>query len=346
MSTTTTMTMKESIIRAMDNFYFDWVSGVLAALFAAVSFISAYAIHRVGDIEGGAVASNPYDWTAILLILAGMVLGAVLLGSLNKVIKRVYQFINSLIEKYVPQWLADLLKYDSKHVWLIPAAVVNFYTIGTGFQPAFLVLTILFELAIIFDIFWIPFDIIALNLSVIIAVVVGTIMAPVIVIALLIGVAIVDHIEVNLTGIMDDAAMAAVEWTLPNIIIIPTTWQFVVSDMKEKLENQGEENNIGTLIGAGDFALPAALPASVSLFTGSTSTFFGFTLPVITSVAGIVIASIVLRSRASNKGETTPGIPYLATGAIVGLLIGSIVSSDPIPVVLGLHDTAQPAIPF
>jgi presenilin-like A22 family membrane protease len=80
-------------------------------------------------------------------------------------------------------------------------------------------------------------------------------------------------------------------------------------------EKDTKPENLALLIGLGDFVFPSLLVASIYVASESH-------VPVVTTIVGIVVATIVLRDSLERADGGLPALPYLNTGAIVGYGVG------------------------
>jgi presenilin-like A22 family membrane protease len=177
---------------------------------------------------------------------------------------------------------------------------------------------------------WIAWNMIGVSVAVIAAVIGGSTLAPGLIIGLMVLFLAYDKIAVDWTNIMGDLVQFSQNARIPNVLIIPSTVRFDLDSLREYVNGGEKPDNIGMVIGVGDFMFPTLL--SVSAATAVESV----TSPVVLlTILGTMVAALVLRD-AKTRAETLPALPWLNTGAIIGFLVGSLVVSESLIVLLGL----------
>lgn len=166
---------------------------------------------------------------------------------------------------------------------------------------------------------WVSYDIGALVLAVVIAATLGGYFGPVPIAMLVVALLVYDWVAVVETSIMSRVMQIAPLRYLPLVVVIPKTLSFDIADFLRRVADGGIDADLDdarVTIGAGDFAIPAALTAAVFRFHG------GATASVV--ILGTVVGLLVLLNR---KGEKPlPGLPWLGGGAVVayGLALGAV----------------------
>ena len=151
----------------------------------------------------------------------------------------------------------------------------------------------------------------------------GSYISPFPITVLLVILIIVDHFAVNVSKYMITLADATVKHSLPLAfqIPLPTTNNEINHELHtefiDSTETTSEDDGVTTfqLMGFGDAVFPATLAVSANVFIGSLAG--GLTI-IGTLIGGLYLAKEGL------KGKPLPGLPYLNTGAIVGLLLGMV----------------------
>lgn len=155
-------------------------------------------------------------------------------------------------------------------------------------------------------------------------------------IGLLVLLAIYDLVSVYGTKHMLTLAEGAMRGRLPVVLVVPMTLPFSLLG-EEEGDSFAPEGAI--VIGLGDAVIPGLLATSAALYgPGDPAVVAEIALsaPVVGVMAGTVLGLVTLFVLPA-EGEAHPGLPFLATGAILGYLVGAaIVGVGPIDAVGGL----------
>ncbi len=154
---------------------------------------------------------------------------------------------------------------------------------------------------------WIVINASALLLAAGITSMFGISLEPFPVIILLVILAVYDALSVYRTGHMIDLADSVIKMGLPMLFIVPSK--------KEK----------PMLLGVGDVVIPNILVVSAQTFVRAP--IIGFlNIPALTALLGGVFGMIALVVVAERFKRPHAGLPFLNAGAILGFLIGLMIS--------------------
>jgi presenilin-like A22 family membrane protease len=307
------------------NFEIDWLSGVLVSLFAIVNGVALWMVHSrltsaTAPAEPTQTASASMGGRIILLVVVE-VAAIVILWRVYGYLPRKWQKRVKTVAKGIVLGIVVLMGY---RVWTL--------TVGPGWQYLVGVLgVVLIKRRVEPNGFaWIAWNMIGVSVAVIAAVIGGSTLAPGLIIGLMVLFLAYDKIAVDWTNIMGDLVQFSQNARIPNVLIIPSTVRFDLDSLREYVNGGEKPDNIGMVIGVGDFMFPTLL--SVSAATAVESV----TSPVVLlTILGTMVAALVLRD-AKTRAETLPALPWLNTGAIIGFLVGSLVVSESLIVLLGL----------
>lgn len=164
---------------------------------------------------------------------------------------------------------------------------------------------------------WLSYDIGGLIMGVIIAATLGGYFGPVPVALLVAGLIIYDWVAVVETDVMSNVVELLSGIGLPVMVILPKQPSFDLStfldDIADDLETADWQIRVYTVIGVGDFAIPAALTTAVFRFHGAQVSMF--------VLVGTIIGMLLLGKHIGGE-KTLPGLPWLGGGAIGGYGIG------------------------
>lgn len=173
-------------------------------------------------------------------------------------------------------------------------------------------------------------DAIAVVLGAGVALFLGRLLGPVPMVVVLALALAWDYAAVDLSELMGDLVKASAAAKIPNYVAIPQASGLTLAEVRTFVQghDDGAERPgaLGVLIGLGDFVIPSALLVSLVLATGEVLTPL-VVLPAVGIYAGIP-------ALAAAEGMT-PALPYLNTGALVGLVVALILFPDQLAVVLG-----------
>jgi presenilin-like A22 family membrane protease len=183
---------------------------------------------------------------------------------------------------------------------------------------------------------WYIVDILGVLLAAGIASIFGISLEPVPVILLLVLLAVYDAISVYRTKHMLTLAEGVIENRMPIMVVVPKRegYSFIrdgigghiagdenthQADTTEPVREEKRER-AAYLMGLGDLIMPAILVISATVFLPGNGVG-GFSFPAITTMAGSV-AGMALLLYFVSAGKPQAGLPPLNGGAIIGFLIG------------------------
>ncbi len=144
------------------------------------------------------------------------------------------------------------------------------------------------------------------------------------VLILLVALAIYDAISVYKTRHMISLADIMIDLRAPVLFIIPKTRKAFKMDIrKEKL--MGAKSFDVHVMGLGDAVIPSLLVVSANIFVDSIR-ILSLSVPSLGAMIGTLFGYFVLISIRS-KSSVHAGLPFLNTGAIIGFLIGCLISA-------------------
>lgn len=188
----------------------------------------------------------------------------------------------------------------------------------------------------VYDLDWITFNALALALGIGMTALVGSLVAPVVLIPAMVLMLAWDHVAVNLSDIMGDLVEFSSSVSIPNYIVIPDGWTVdfeSVSDfVADGLDGGERPDGLGGIIGVGDFVFPAALTISAAVAVGES-----FGVVAWGSLVGTLGATLVLSAALERSDGGLPALPWLNTGAILGFAAGASVSGVPVVTALGIQ---------
>lgn len=133
------------------------------------------------------------------------------------------------------------------------------------------------------------------------------------VLLLMIILAVYDAIAVYKTKHMVTLAESIIDLRMPVLFVLPRKWSFSLL--------KGSEMEDGFFMGLGDAIIPSMLVVSAN-FMLDTSHYFGLiNAPALGALIGTLAGYAVL-SRFAGRGTPHAGLPFLNSGAIIGLVIG------------------------
>lgn len=144
------------------------------------------------------------------------------------------------------------------------------------------------------------------------------------VIILLILLAIYDAISVYKTRHMITLAEGVMEMKTPILFVIPKKTSY--SYIREGVGKIGEGERGAFIMGMGDLIMPAILVVSANMFLKPDGLAI-LNIPALGTIIGSLAGLVVLLGFV-NKGKPQAGLPPLNGGAIIGFLIGCIVSGS------------------
>lgn len=220
-----------------------------------------------------------------------------------------------VVWRRLPEWLRAELKkvfVIGGLMWIGAAALAN----GLLWSGVGLLIgaRLVFRISKHYDVFWAVNDLLAIGLAIYIGASAGIVLGPVILGVGFVGLAIYDHIFADRQFWMFSIARWTVKIGLPLLIIIPEQWRLDWDQLADTMDGEGEAP-MGFGIGMADLALPAAF--AVALANS------GATLPFAGAVAGVLIACARVSYKMEHGGGA--GLPSLATGALAGWAIATVV---------------------
>lgn len=307
------------------DFEIDWLSGALISLFAIVEGFALWMVHN--RLTSASAPSQPTQTASasmggrIILLVAVEVAAIVILWRGYGYLSDKWQTRVKTVAKGIVLGIVLLMGY---RVWTLTIGPAWQYILGVVALGAIKRRVEPNGFA------WIAWNIIGISVAVIAAVVGGSTLAPGLIIALMVLFLAYDKIAVDWTNIMGDLVQFSQNARLPNVLIIPSTLRFDLDSLREYVNGGEKPDNIGMVIGVGDFMFPTLLTVSAATAVESV------TSPVVLlTVVGTIVAALVLRD-AKTRAETLPALPWLNTGAIIGFLVGSILVSESLMALLGL----------
>lgn len=307
------------------DFEIDWLSGVLVGLFAIVNGFALLMVHS--RLTSDTAASQPTQTASasmggrIVLLVVVEIAAIVILWRGYGYLSDKWQYRVKTAAKGIVLGIVLLMGY---RVWSL--------TVGPGWQYLVgVVLLVALKRRVEPNGFaWIAWNMIGISIAVIAAVVGGSTLAPGLIIALMVLFLAYDKVAVDWTNIMGDLVSFSQNARIPNVLIIPSTLRFDLDSLRDFVNGGEKPDNIGMVIGVGDFMFPTLLTVSAATAVESV------TSPVVVlTIVGTMVAALVLRD-AKARAETLPALPWLNTGAIIGFLVGSLFVSDSLIGLLGL----------
>ena len=215
---------------------------------------------------------------------------------------------------------------------------------AVGDSTYIVILSILFALALTVLIHkypeWYIIDITGLMISIGICTLLGISLSYMPIIILMVGLLIYDFIAVYKTKHMITLAHGMMDLKLPILFVIPKKWNysFIKDDFSEEMEPnkeipEGEEQkkkSDALFMGLGDAVIPTLLVISSNHFLEHDGII---AIPSLFAMIGTLVGFVALMYLVS-KGKPQAGLPFLNTGAIVGFVIGVIVSGTAISISL------------
>ena len=228
---------------------------------------------------------------------------------------------------------------------------------AVGDSTYIVILSILFALALTVLIHkypeWYIIDITGLMIAIGICTLLGISLSYMPIIILMVGLLIYDFIAVYKTKHMITLAHGMMDLKLPILFVIPKKWNysFIKDDFSEEMEPnkeipeekdktdsvlesaEGEEQkkkSDALFMGLGDAVIPTLLVISSNHFLEHDGII---AIPSLFAMIGTLVGFVALMYLVS-KGKPQAGLPFLNTGAIVGFVIGVIVSGTAISISL------------
>lgn len=182
-------------------------------------------------------------------------------------------------------------------------------------------LAVAFNLLDRYNLYYLAHNSVTWLLGVTIASIAALLLQPIAAGVLLALLVVWDRIAVSHSGLMSNL----VEWSssagIPNYLVIPSSIRVSMDDVREycKAPNEIEKpDDVLGIIGLGDFAIPALLPASIVAASGDV------TPAAVAAIIGIGTAGLYLVDSLERAGEALPALVWLNVGALSGYIIGSI----------------------
>jgi len=293
--------------RLRPHFRVDWLTVVLTGL---VALIQLGALSLIPHLE---------TWLQLPETQATeMKAGAWLLGVI--VVESALIVVVWRLWKYLPDWLRKAGKYlllasvfaISGYLYYLNNEFV-FFLQGCGAALAVYLTANILER---YDAEWILFNLFAVGLGIGMTAVASHLLAPLVVIALLVGMIVWDHVAVNLSDVMGELVEFSASAGIPNYLVIPNRLRVDTDGIGEYIESPEtmvKPDGVRAIIGLGDFALPAILTGSAWV-AGSEGAAIG-------TFVGTVIAMVVLRNSMERTESALPALPWLNSGAIAGYTV-------------------------
>jgi len=309
----------------LQDFEIDWLSGVLVGLFAVVNGFSLLLVQNrltssTAPSQPTQSASASMGGRIVLLVVVEVAAIVILWRGYGKLPERWQQRVKLVVKGIV----AGVILLMGYRVWTLAVGPAWQFLLGV-------VLLALLKRRVEPNGFaWIAWNIIGISVAVIAAVIGGSTLAPGLVIALMVLFLAYDKIAVDWTNIMGDLVQFSQNARIPNVLIIPSTLRFDLDALRAYVNGGEKPENIGMVIGVGDFMFPTLLTVSAATAVESV------TSPVVLcTVLGTMVAALVLRD-AKTRAETLPALPWLNTGAIIGFILGSLTVSETLIGLLGV----------
>jgi len=142
------------------------------------------------------------------------------------------------------------------------------------------------------------------------------------VVLLLAALAVYDAISVYRTKHMLTLAEGVVNLKSPILFIVPKKKDY--SYRRDGIETMGEGERSAFLIGMGDLIMPSILVVSANVYT-ATVRLGPISVPALGAMIGSVLGLVFLLSYVI-KGKPQAGLPPINGGAIIGFLIGYLIT--------------------
>lgn len=187
------------------------------------------------------------------------------------------------------------------------------------------------------DLKWTFHNLIALLLGILGTTAISKVLEPAPIIIFLLGMLVWDRIAVDFSSWMTDLIDLSVQAGIPNYFVIPTGWRLEWDRFQKwmaDMDGSERPDDVGSLIGLGDFVLPGMLTVSAAAAVDGSGQIIAVGCFIGTCV-GMLSLQRELHQR--EKGKATPALPWLNTGAIAGFILGWAVSGVPLLVALGVQ---------
>jgi len=292
----------------LDGFTIDWLTATLVGL--VLAFNGAVLGLLSWDSPQPATQSTDATIGLRVILIAAIEIGAILL---------LWRGYKRLPDKW--QWYVKLSLLIVVGAVIYYASLTILYLVNPVYAVAYIVampaLHYTRQKVTLNGYTWILFNVVALSLGVTIVRFTAQGIAPHIAIILMLAFLVYDHYAVKLSSIMSDLIELSGSVSIPNFVVIPTTLHFELESVTDFLSGESDEKpeNMALMIGVGDFVFPSLLIGSVYVASESH-------VPVLTTLLGTIVATIVLRDSLERSSEGLPALPWLNTGAIGGYIIG------------------------
>lgn len=294
----------------------DRLTAILVGLMLAFQLIALFALTHIDGLQLSADNQTTdinlgVGYVALIIVESLILIGA----------WRLYKRLSDRSRK--------LLKYGAMVLFIVTVGgslVYSAYVNNALDQLAILVtistaLTGAMKLIFKYDLGWLVHDLVALGVGVGIAVLLGSIVAPIVVIPVLVLMIAWDHYAVNLSDLMGEIIEFSTAASIPNYLIIPNRLCVdtdAVQDYVQDMENNDKPKGVSSIIGVGDFGLPAILTTSAWVA--------GNEVAAVAALVGACGAMVVLRDAMERHEGGLPALPWLNTGALGGYAVGLLVT--------------------
>lgn len=307
---------------ARDAFKFDWVAWTIVAL---VLVIQGAALSAVGEaISQGSLtvdqSTSPTVGAGVVALLVGE---SLLLVGLYVAYQRLSERWQQAVQWLIVGSLVAVAGYAANQNGLL-AELLAYFAVG---------LPVLYALDR-YDMYWLLHNGLAVMLGIVGLSIAGVLVSPAIVLVILAGLLVWDHVAVNLSDIMAKLVEFSGNVNLPNYVVIPTQLRVDIGSVADYFQDPDDTprpDGVATIIGVGDFVIPGLLPVSAAVALESPTA-----LPVLGALTGCCLSVFVLRAALSRADRGLPALPWLNSGAIAGFAVGIVVSGVPVLTALGV----------
>jgi presenilin-like A22 family membrane protease len=170
---------------------------------------------------------------------------------------------------------------------------------------------------------WLVFNGLVIVLGVFVSRILALTAAPIVLIPIMIAAILYDYFAVELSDVMGDLVDLSMSLSLPNFIVIPTTWRFDLDGAIESLQDGEKPDNMAFMIGLGDFLFPSVFLGSVWVAESGVSPM------LVGAGVGTLVAAVHLRLVLERRESGLPALPWLNTGALAGYGLGLVITLLP-----------------
>jgi presenilin-like A22 family membrane protease len=271
---------------------------VVAVQLLAVAFMPAIIATDERLFEDPESAANPISY--ILLILG-------------------FTLILLIALRFKQRWIIT--------IFILASVAASIFYILSAFMPPFFSITLTLALLLLLRFYpeWYVIDIVGIFLCAGISALFGVSMTILPVILLLIILAVYDAISVYKTRHMVTLAEGVLNVKAPLLFVVPKNREYSFRGDHIKVSGIEEKPREAFFLGLGDAIIPTILVISANWSFGAPSfSFLGLTLPALGAMFGTYGGFLALMAISRDKPQA--GLPFLNSGAILGLLIGCILA--------------------